>query len=159
MSQRAKDLAQRLKAFNDEVISFVKNCSDEDWRKVCTWEDLTVGVTARHIGSGHFRVTGLAEMMINGEKLPDLTEEQVNESGNRHARKHADCSREEVLEVLEKNGASLVDYVSGLDDAKLDTKGYIGLAGGDVTTQQFFEYVILQSGAQHLVNMKTAVKA
>ena len=158
MNQRAKDLAQRLKAFNDQVIAFVKNCGDADWHKVCTWEEWTVGVTARHIGTGHYRIIGLAKMIINGEKLPDLTAKQVNESGNKHARKHADCNRQEVLEVLRNNGASLADFITGLDEAELDTKGHLSLAGGGVTTQQFLEYVILQSGGEHLANMKAATK-
>lgn len=158
MNQRAKDLAQRLKSFNDQVVDFVENCGDEDWHKVCTWEEWTVGVTARHIGSGHFRVIGLAKMFINGEKLPELTGEQVNELGNKHARKHADCTREEALEVLQKNGTGLVDFVTGLEDTELDSKGHLGLAGGDITTQQFLEYVILQSGGEHLANMKAATK-
>jgi hypothetical protein len=158
MNQRAKDLAQRLKTFNDQVIAFVENCGDEDWHKMCTWEEWTVGVTARHISSGHFRVIGLAKMFINGEKLPELTVEQVNELGNKHARKHADCNREEVLEILQKNGTGLADFVGGLDDAELDSKGHLALAGGEVTTQQFLEYVILQSGGEHLANMKAATK-
>jgi uncharacterized damage-inducible protein DinB len=158
MNQRAKDLAQRLKAFNDQVIAFVKNIGDEDWHKVCTWEEWTVGVTARHIGTGHYRIIGLAKMFINGEELPELTAEQVNESGNKHARKHADCNREEVLEVLQKYGSSLSDFVTGLDDAELDCKGHLSLAGGEITTQQLLEYVILQSGGEHLANMKAATK-
>ena len=158
MNQRAKDLAQRLNTFNDQVVAYVKNCSDEDWHKECTWEEWTVGVTARHIGSGHYRVIGLAKMIINGEKLRDLTAEQVNESGNQHARKHADCTREEVLDVLQKNGTSLVDFVTGLDETELDSKGHLSLAGGEITTQQFLQYVILQSGGEHLANMKAATK-
>ncbi len=158
MNQRAKDLAQRLKAFNDQGIAFVENCGNEDWHTVCTWEEWTVGVTARHIGSGHYRVIGLAKMIINGEKLPDITVEQVNESGNKHARKHADCNREEVLEVLQEIGTSLVDFVTGLDDTELDSKGHLSLAGGEITAQQFLEDVILQSGGEHLANMKAATK-
>ncbi len=158
MNQRAKDLAQRLKAFNDQVIAFVENCGDDEWHKVCTWEEWTVGVTARHIGSGHYRVIGLVKMIINDEKLPDFTAEQVNESGNKHARKHADCTREEVLDVLKKNGTSLVDFVTGLDDAELDSKGYLSLVGSEITAQQFLEDVILQSGGEHLTNMKAATK-
>jgi hypothetical protein len=159
MNQRAKDLAQRLKAFNDQVVDFVKDCSEEDWHKVCTWEEWTVGVTARHIGSGHFRIIDLSKMIINGEKLPELTVEQLNESGNRHARKHADCTREEVLDILQKNSTSLSDFVTGLDDTELDSKGNVSLAGGEITTQQLLEYVILQSGGEHLANMKAATKA
>jgi hypothetical protein len=63
MTQRAKKMAQRLQAFTDEVVDFVQGCSDTDWRKVCKEEDWTVGVTARHIGAGHFQTVGLAKWM------------------------------------------------------------------------------------------------
>ncbi len=33
MSQRAKELSERFMSFNTEVIAFVENCSDENWRK------------------------------------------------------------------------------------------------------------------------------
>ena len=35
MSQRAQDLVERLKAFNNEVIRFVEACSAEQWDNVC----------------------------------------------------------------------------------------------------------------------------
>ena len=32
MSQAAKELAERFTGFNNEVIAFVENCSDENWK-------------------------------------------------------------------------------------------------------------------------------
>jgi len=157
MSQRAQDLAQQLETLNNEVIAFVDSCSDENWHKVCNWEDWTVGVTARHVGSGHYKAIGLAKMIINGEKLPDITAEQINEGGNQHARKHADCTKDEVLKVLQKNGADTADFIAGLSDDELDRKGHLAVAGGEITTQQFIEYVILKDSIKHLANMKTAI--
>ena len=74
MSKRAFDLAERFKTLNNELIDFVKNCSDEDWRKVCPGEQWSVGVVARHIAASHYGALALAKMMVAGEKLPDLTE-------------------------------------------------------------------------------------
>ena len=157
MSQRANDLAKQLETLNNEVIAFVDSCSEEDWHKVCSWEDWTVGVTARHVGSGHYRAIGLAKMIIKGDKLPDITAEQINEGGNQHARKHADCTKDEVLKVLQKNGTDTADFIAGLSDDELDRTGHLAVAGGEITTQQLIEYVVLKDSSKHLANMKTAI--
>ena len=70
MSQRTENLAERLRTFNTQVITFVENCTQENWRKICAREDWTVGVTARHIGAGHYDIIGLAKMIVNEETLP-----------------------------------------------------------------------------------------
>jgi len=38
MSERSIDLVERFKAFNNELIGFVENCPEENWRKVCLGE-------------------------------------------------------------------------------------------------------------------------
>jgi hypothetical protein len=158
MRTRAEELAGRLKNFNDEVVAFVENCAPESWNNVCAWEEWSVGVTARHIGAGHYAALGLAKMIVSGEKLPALTMDQITESANQHAREHADCTRAEVLDILRKNGEAVLEYVSGLSNAELDRTGYLAPIGGDVSAHQFIENVVLQSGGQHLANMKAAVQ-
>jgi hypothetical protein len=77
MSQRSKGLAERLKVFTDDVIDFVDTCSDNNWRRICAAENWSVGVTARHIGAGHSKAVALARMMVNSEKLPEITMERT----------------------------------------------------------------------------------
>ena len=158
MSQKAKNLAERLRAFTDDVIGFVEGCTDKNWRKVLATEEWTVGVTARHIGAGHFEAVGLARMMVKGEKLPEFTMEQLVEMANEHARQHAACTREEVLEMLRRNGSAIADYVAGLSDADLDRTGHLALAGGKITAQQLIEAVILKSGGEHFASMQGALE-
>jgi hypothetical protein len=156
MSQRAKDLSERIRDFNNEVKTFVDKCSEKDWRKVCK-EEWTVGVVAHHIGAGHFEIIDLVKMIINGEKLPELTPDQITQMANQHAEDHADCTKEEVRGLLKKNGDTLIGFVQGLDDAQLDRTGSMSMMGGEVTAQRFIENVILKSGGQHFANMKAAV--
>lgn len=156
MNERARELAKRLEKFNAEVIAFVENCGEQDWRKVCSWEQWPVGVAARHIGAGHYAAVELAAMIIRGEKLPELTAEQITEMANRHAREHDGCTKPEVLEVLKKNGREMVNFVAGLEDSQLDRTTYLTIMGGDVTARQFIEAVVLDSGKHHLENMKAA---
>jgi hypothetical protein len=159
MSQKAKELAGRLQAFSDEVVAFVEGCSEKNWKKACKKEQWPVGVTARHIGAGHFEAVELARMMVNGVELPEFTMEQLVEMANDHARQHAACTREEVLEILRRNGAALADYVAGLSDADLDRTGHLALAGGKLTAQQLIEAVILTSGGEHFASMKATVES
>ncbi len=157
MSRRSKELAERLKMQNDDIITFVRNCSEDNWRRVCAWEDWGIGVVARHIGAGHYDILGLARMIVNGEKLPEFTPDQIIRMANDHAREHADCTKAEVLDILQKNGKAVYDFIIGLGDAELDRTGYLPMIGKEVSTRQFLEMVILQSGGEHFVNMKTAL--
>jgi len=98
-------------------------------------------------------------MIVDGEKLPELTGEQITEMANEHAREHANCTKAEVLEVLRKHGEALAGFVEHLDDAELDRAGYFTMVGGEISVQRLIENVILHSGGKHFANMKTATSA
>ena len=159
VGQRAKDLAGRLRKFNEEVIAFVKKCTDEDWRKT-SLEDWPVGVVARHIGASHMSGTAkMADMIVKGERFPEMTMKQIDDMANEHARKHADCTKEEVLDILQKTGDDLVQFVANLDDAALDRTAYMPAMGTEASTRQLIENVVLTSAAEHFAGMKKAVGA
>jgi hypothetical protein len=73
-----------------------------------------------------------------------------------HAKEHANCTREEVLGLLRKNGSAFAGYLEGLSEADLARTSYLVLIGGDVSAQQLIEMVILQSGGEHFDSMKAA---
>ena len=156
MSQRAKDISYRIKDFSDEVIAFVMNLSEDDWVRECEEEQWSVGATARHI-AGHLSIRDMADAIVMGKELPPMTMDQIVDMANQSARRHADCSKPEVLELLQQNSAEIVDYYATLSDDDLDRKGSMPAFGGEVSTEQVAEFVILTSAAQHLKSMKTAV--
>ena len=157
MSQRAKDLAERIRSFSENVIVFVEELSDGDWTKICQWEQWTVGVTARHLGAGHLAIYDMAGMIIRGEELPQLTMDQVHDMSKKDAQEHADCTKSEALEHLNKNGPKLVEFVLALSDEDLDCKGSMPAFGGEFTTEEFIDMIVFQNGIQHFNNMKSAV--
>jgi hypothetical protein len=156
MSKRARELAGRLDQVRQKVNVLVSNCTEADWGKQCK-EEWSLGVVARHVAAGHFAITDLAKMIINGQPLPELTGEQLVQMANDHAREHADCTREEVLQLLQDNGQSLIDFVSTLSDGDLDKTGELALVGGPVSTQQLIEYVLIDSAGEHIANMEAAL--
>ena len=154
MSQRAKELAERFLSFNNDMIAFVENCSEENWKKVCPGEQWPVGVVARHVAAGHYRAVGLAKMIVAGKELPELTNEAIDQSNAQHADKHAGCTKEEVLGLLRENGTSLAKFMTELEDPDLDRTGELAVVGGTISTQQFVENIILLSATEHFENMK-----
>ena len=157
MSERAKGLSKRIEAFSDEVIACVEALSDEDWNKMLEWEEWSAGVTARHIGAGHFRIFDLAQMMIAGKELPQLSMDQITEMSNKDSREHSDCTKEETLDALRQNGAELAGFVAGLSDDDLASKGSMPAFGGEFSVDQMIEFVIFQSAQEHLDNIKKVV--
>lgn len=155
MSDRSKKLADRLNSFYEEVISFVEGCTEADWRKIGV-EEWPVGVTARHIGAGHLSAVSGAKMILEGEKFPDATVEQITENANRHAREHAGCTKAEVLEILRDRGRKIEEFTRGLEDSDLDKTGYLPALASNMTVEQFVETVILQSAIGHFQSMKAA---
>lgn len=157
MSERAQSLANLIQAFNEAVLAFVDRCPEKDWHQTCKDEDWTVGVVARHVAAGHFQVIHLAQTMLQGDPLPAMTMEQVIEQGNTHARKHTDCTRDEVKTLLTENGDAAVAFVANLRDEDLDRKGHLDLVGGDVSVEQLLNLVIIQSGGEHLSSMQATI--
>ncbi len=156
MSQRTKELVARLTGFNNEFIAFVDNCSDEEWRKVCSGEGWTVGVVAHHVAAGHFGAIDFIRMIVAGEAMPEITMEAIDQMNAQHAKEHANCTRAEVLGLLRENGSAFASYLEELSEADLLRTGYLAAIGGDVSAQQLIEMVILQSGGEHLDSMKAA---
>lgn len=157
MSQRVKNIAERIASFRDEAIAYIRNLTDDDWMKVCDWEQWTVGVTARHLGAGHLAIFDLAGMIVKGEDLPQLTMDQIHEMSKKDAREHPDCTREDALTLLKQNGDKMISFVSGLSDEDLDRKGHMPAFGGEFTTEQFIDMVIFDNANQHFNSMKSAV--
>ena len=157
MNPRVQALAEQIQAFNRGVMNCVQKCKDSDWQKICKAEDWTVGVVARHVGDGHYRVVELAKMIIAGTPLPDWSMETIVQMGNDHAREHADCTREEVLAILASNAATLNEFITALSEDELDRQGSMALIGGNVSVQGILEMLILQSGGEHLQSIRTTL--
>ena len=157
MSQRSEDLSKRIQAFRDDVIAYVESMNSKDWNAVCEWEEWTAGVTARHMGAGHFRIFEILGMILDGKELPQLTMDQINAMSDKDSREHSDCTKAEALEQLQKNGTELAEFIAGLSDDELDRKGSMPAFGGEATVNQVLEFVIFQSAQDHFDSIKKAV--
>jgi hypothetical protein len=64
-----------------------------------------------------------------------------------------------VLSILREGGTPIAEYVAGLSDAELDRTAHLSLTGGDISTQQFVEMVIVHSSSEHLSSAKAAIES
>jgi hypothetical protein len=143
-----------MPSVNNDMISFVENCPDDVWQKVTSGEQWPVGVVAHHVAAGHYGILDWAKMIVTGVALPELTMDAIDQINTKHAEEHVNCTKSEVLGLLKQNGSSIIRFVAELDDEKLDRTSHLELVGGEISTQQFIENFIIQSGGEHLSNMK-----
>lgn len=154
MTTQSKHLAERLKAFNDEMIRFIQSVDENQWRKQCDSETWRLGVVARHVGAGHYRAVELAKMIIAGQSLPEMSHEAIDQMNAAHASKNADCTKEQVLAIFETHGNAMVAYIAGLSDAELNRSAHFPAFNAPVSAGRLIEEMVLNSGGEHLTSMK-----
>jgi hypothetical protein len=157
MSARAADLAAKLESANAAVIEAVEGCSEEEWKRVTDSEGWSVGVTARHIAISHLPIMGLVELVANGGELPPITMETFHTGNAQHAQEHASCTRDEVLEILRRDGPAAAEKLRGLSDEQLDRSAAMSFAGGaEMSAAQIVEGILIGHPHQHMESIKAA---
>jgi uncharacterized damage-inducible protein DinB len=157
MSARAADLATKFEEANAAVIEAVENSSEADWQRVTSSEGWSVGVTARHIAASHLPIMGLVELVATGREMPPITMDMLHAGNAQHAQEHASCTREEVLEILRRDGQAAADRLRGLSDEQLERKASMAFAGGaEMSAAQLVEMILLGHPVQHLESIKAA---
>ncbi|MGB0385228.1 MAG: DinB family protein [Ardenticatenaceae bacterium] len=156
-STRAQALANTFEVANKEFMGFVESCSDEVWGKVSEGEQWSVGVIAHHVAAGHSAIAGLVHLIGNGQAIPPLTAEQLNESNEQQAQKAAHCTQAEVLELAQKNGAQAVAMISSLSDEQLDRTAHLPFFGGAASSQDVIENVLIGHLTGHFASINATV--
>jgi uncharacterized damage-inducible protein DinB len=157
MSQRAASLADQFERINGALITAVESCSDADWRSGCQGEGWSVGVTAHHIALSYPAFQHFIEGIATGADLPPITMEMLHASNAQHAEEHANCTRDETLDLVRRNGRAVAETVRGLSDEQLDRAAPMALAGGSmISTQQMAEFLIGHP-TEHLASIQSAV--
>ena len=159
MSERAAALARQLQEQGDQLVSLIEGCSEAGWRTVCAAEGWTVGVTAHHLADGHLPAgVQFVELLVNGQPLPPITMEQIDQMNAEHAVAQANCTRPETLAALRRNAARAVEFVGGLSDEQLDRSAPLAAAGGaTVSAEQLIQMILIQSSGEHLTSLRAAL--
>ena len=158
MGQRAESLAAELESVNAELQQAIERCSDDDWRRACSGEGWSVGVTAHHVAMAHGPILGLVRAVANGQRVPPITAEMLDESNAKHAVEFANCTREEVIALHRQGAREAADALRGLSDEQLDRTAPIALLGGaEASAQQLVEMAIIGHPREHLGSIRAVV--
>ena len=157
MAERAEALAAKFEQENNAVVSTVEQASDDQWKAICKEEGWSVGVTAHHIGGGYPLIAGLLQGLASGADIPPLKAEQLDEANVQHAKEHANCTKEETLEMLRTGGAAAAAAVRGLTDEQLDKTSSVLAGAPDMSVEQVIENVLIGSATTHLASIKQSI--
>ena len=157
MTTRAQELADRFTQANAKLTALVERSNEGQWRQPCPNEQWSVGVLAHHIAEDHELLAGFVQQLANGEPLPALTQAQVDAMNAERAQQCADCTKEETVELLRRNGATAAATVRGLSDEQLDRTGTF--FGQTMSTQQLVEGVLIGHIAEHGRSIQRVIDA
>lgn len=155
MGERAQTLANRFDEVNREIISTVEKCSDAQWRAKCAGETWSAGVVAHHVAEAHAQIARIIQTVTADQPLPQMTMEMLDQRNAQHAQQHANCTKEETLELLRKNGDSAVAAVRRLTDEQLLRSGT--LLAGPMTAEQVVERILIGHVKGHLDSIRAAI--
>jgi hypothetical protein len=158
MGARADALAEQFERANNDIVALVEGCSEEALRSSTSAEQWSVAVTAHHVASSHEAIAGFLGLIANGQELPPITPEMMDQINAQHAQQYANCGRQETLDLLRANAAAAASVVRGLSDEQLDRTAPMPFLGGAPwSTQQCIENVLIGHVLDHGGSIRTSV--
>jgi hypothetical protein len=129
MGARADQYIEQFTAANQRLIDAVQGLSDEAWKKTTAAEGWPAGVCAHHAAASTEPVAGLVHMLATTGQLPPFSTEDLDKGNAAHAIEAANCSKDEVTQLLRTSGASAVNILKGITDDQFDRRAVLGSAG------------------------------
>lgn len=158
MTTRAEFLAQRVESAHQQLMVFIENCSQDEWRTFIPVEGRSVGTLIHHVVSVLPIEIDLAKTLASGETISDVTIEAVNQMNAQHAQEHPNPTKEETLGLLKANSAQAVAAIREFSEEGLDQAAPNSLHwGAPLTTQYWIEEHPISHGYHHLTSIREVI--
>ena len=157
MDERAETLAARFEQVNQELIDVIEECSEEQWRSACSGEGWSVGVTAHHVALDTALLAGMVRVMASGQSFPPLTGEGSDEANARHAQEHADCTKQETLDLLRREVPIAAGVLRGLSDEQLGRTAEVLAGAQHLSTEHVIQGFLIAHVSEHLGSIRAAL--
>jgi hypothetical protein len=154
MGARSETLAREFEAKVAETAAFLETLSETDWKRVTEAERWPVGVTAHHLAGAFEPVAGIVTAIAAGRSPGGFTRSDLDAMNARHAREHAECTREETLVLLRKGAATAAAVVRGLDDEQLQRRATVFTDAPPMTAEQMVTGALLQHVDEHVGSIR-----
>jgi len=157
-NQRAYALAERIALGANILVVFAERLSDKDWVKPVIGDGRTVGVVVHHVASVYPLEIELAQLLASGKPITGATMEVINQMNADHAKKHADASKQETIDLLRHNSKIAANAVRAFSDEDLDNSATVSLNYDAPLTAQFFiEDHALRHSFHHLAKIEATI--
>ncbi len=147
-----EDLAVRFTQSREEFVEAVHRLTDEQWKLRSASEGWTIGAVVQHLAAGELgyqRARDFAE----GDPSPGYRDMgEIDALNANDAEEFEDCDREETLELLRRNIASMAVWMRGLSDEELGRTGQM-VGHAPLTTLQLIEGLLIPHAGTHLVSI------
>jgi hypothetical protein len=158
-SNRAEALAEVLEEGARALASFASGLSSSEWRARGPKDGRPVGVVVHHVATMYPLEIKLAQALAGGGPVTGVTWEGVHAMNAAHAKEFDAVTKEETLELLEKNSAAAAAAIRALSDEELSTSAPISLySDAPLTCQFMLEDHAVRHAWHHLAAIRSAVK-
>jgi quercetin dioxygenase-like cupin family protein len=148
-SEQARMLAWRFEKANEALIATIKACTPEQWRAVCADTGWTVAVQAHHVADNHAHLAAMLQQAADGKPYAPITLAEQDAFNAQHATTFADVTREETVEVLERNGPLAAQTYRRFTDEQL-AQTFVPLVGGPpASVAGLIEYLAIGEIERH----------
>ncbi|HLV98890.1 MAG TPA: DinB family protein [Ktedonobacterales bacterium] len=162
MQQRVQALATRFAEVNKAIDLLAEHCTAVQWQTSCATEGWSIGVTVHHVANGYDQegwVAALIDAILGGQALPEhpsalYPERDYNQW---HAEHFANCSQEETLALLRRNGAAVLRLIEGLQDEDLERTAPDS-DNDMVSVQEAIEQIIIDHAQEHLKSLQATLE-
>ena len=159
MSQRANALADRLEQGARALATFASELTDAEWQTRVPKDGRKIGVIVHHVAIVYPVEIMLAQTVAQGKPVTDLTWDAVHEMNAGHAREYDGVTKEEALDLLNRNSTEAAAAIRALSDEELDRAAQVSLNSyAPLTCQFIIEDHAVRHSYHHLARIQAALK-
>jgi hypothetical protein len=158
MSKRSDALAQRLEQGARALGDFAASLSEAEWQTRVPHDNRKIGVVVHHVATVYPLEIELAQAVAAGKPVVGLTGEAIDQMNAEHAGKNDEVTREETLDLLQRNSAAAAAAIRALKDDDLDRAVPVSLySNASLTCQFVLEDHAVRHSYHHLARIRAAL--
>ena len=159
MSKRSEALAERLERGARALGDFAASLSEADWQSRVPHDGRKIGVVVHHVASVYPLEIQFAQGVAEGKPVVGFTMQNIDQMNAEHAGKNDNVTKEETLELLQRNSTAAAAAIRALSDNDLDQAVPVSLYGDATLTCQFvLEDHAVRHSYHHLARIRAALK-
>jgi hypothetical protein len=159
MGYRANALAERLEQGARALATFANTLSEAEWQGRMPGDGRRIGVVVHHVATMYPIEIQAAQLLAAGNPVT-VTWPEIHALNAAHARENDRVTRQEALELLQRNSDAAATAIRVFSDEELDRAAPIALnADAPLTCQFMLEDHAVRHAYHHLAKIRSAVKA